>query len=65
MKPFREIPKENMELRVPIKIADRIRSAAAEQRRSLSEVSSEILARGLDIDPAECGIRPTPATVTS
>lgn len=57
-RPFREHPKEDLEIRVPIAIARHIRVKAAEQRRSLSEVGSEILALGLGTDPAVYGIRP-------
>ena len=59
---FREIEKESLEIRVPIAFATWLRTTAAAERRSISEVGSEVLARGLEIDPRTIGIEPTPAT---
>ncbi len=56
IRPFREQPKECIELRVPIPVATAIREQAVRERRSLSEVGTEILARGLRLDPARYGI---------
>jgi hypothetical protein len=52
---FRSIRKEGIEFQVPHRLADLIREQTR-GRRSLSVVGTEILARGLGLDPAEFGI---------
>ena len=55
-KTFRRITKEGLEIRAPVRLVDQIREKAARERRSLSSVGTELLARGLDLDPAAFGI---------
>jgi hypothetical protein len=57
-KTFRQIAKESLDIRAPRKLADQIREKAARERRSISSVGVELLARGLDLDPAAFGIEP-------
>lgn len=54
--PFRHLGKEDLGIRIPPLIAQQIRLRAANERRSISEVGSEILAKGLGMDPAQFGI---------
>ncbi len=52
---FRSLKKEGIEFQIPPELADLIRSQT-KGRRSLSSVGTEILARGLGLDPAEFGV---------
>lgn len=52
---FRSVKKEGIEFQVPHKIADLVRERTR-GRRSLSVIGTELLARGLGLDPAEFGI---------
>ncbi len=54
---FRSIRKEGIEFQIPPRLADLIREQTR-GRRSLSIVGTEILARGLGLDPAEFGVEP-------
>jgi hypothetical protein len=56
---FREVQKSRLGIRVPVKIAEKVRMRAAKENRSESEVSSEILAREFGLDPASFGIGET------
>ena len=61
--PFRDIPgKEGIEIRFPPDIASKIREKAFRERRSISEVGSELVVRSMGLDPAQYGIR-VPASV--
>jgi hypothetical protein len=55
---FRSIVKEPIPGQAPPEICDAIRIRAASERRSHSEVATEILSIGLGIDPLQFGIRP-------
>lgn len=61
-KPFRELTKESMEVRVPIRLATRLRQVALDERRSISSVLTRTLARGFGEDPARYGIETAEAT---
>jgi hypothetical protein len=64
--PFRDIPnKEGIEIRFPPDVAYRLREKALRERRSIAEVGSELIIRGLGRDPADYGIRPTAVTATA
>jgi hypothetical protein len=54
---FRQQPKRHLMVLVPEAIDEAIRERA--MRRSISEVATEIMCRGLDIDPSTFGIEPT------
>lgn len=56
--PFRKREKEGIDLQVPPEIGRMVRRIAADQRRSVSEVGTEALAKGLGLDPAQFGIVP-------
>ncbi len=51
---------ERLEFQIPPELSEIIRVRAAKERRSVSLVAAEILARGLGLDPAEFGVEPTP-----
>lgn len=53
---FRATWKQKIQPLVPVSLARAIRVKAAKERRSISEVSTEALARGLGLDPASYGI---------
>lgn len=57
-KTFRAADKEYLPIRAPVKIADKVREKAARERRSISSVGTELLALGLQLDPASFGIEP-------
>jgi hypothetical protein len=59
MTTFRQHRKEGLEIQVPPQLASRIRAKAARERRSISEVGTEALARGFGLDPATFGIETT------
>lgn len=59
---FRHMKKEGLEFQVPPKLADHVRSLTRHGRRSLSSVGTEILAKGLGLDPAEFGVEAESAT---
>lgn len=61
---FRSLEKEALTIQVPPEIADMVRSRTR-GRRSLSSVGTEILARGLEIDPRKYGIEPQPVGASS
>lgn len=64
--PFRDIKhKEVIEIRFPRDVATRLRQKALDERRSISEVGSELVIRGFGRDPADWGIRADAVTVTS
>ncbi len=54
---WRSMKKEGLEFQVPPKLADLVREQTR-GRRSLSLVGTELLARGLGVDPVEFGIEP-------
>lgn len=58
MSAFRHIPKEPHSLGLPPELMTRVRHAAADERRSLSELVTEALCQRLGIDPARYGITP-------
>lgn len=55
-KPFRKRAKEPLLLKVPVEFSHLIRLRAVHERRSISELCVEAMARGLGVDPAELGI---------
>lgn len=55
---FKGLEKEYAPGYIPIALGDRVREKAAKERRTLSEVTSELLCRGLGINPREFGIEP-------
>jgi hypothetical protein len=55
-KPFREIEKETLTIRVPGKVADKLRKKAFDERRSVAYVGTRVLALGLGMNPAMFGI---------
>lgn len=60
---FREIEKTHLQVLVPPAIDDAIRDKSRADRKSLSEAATEILCRGLNVDPSEFDIetsRPVP-----
>lgn len=61
-KAFRKVGKESLDIRAPVRLADKIREKAARERRSISSVGTELLAIGLGIDPGVYGIEPTNQT---
>ena len=62
IKSFRSLRKEGLEIQVPPIIAEEIRLKAASERRSISEVGSELLAIGLGYKAKDFGIgKPSPA----
>lgn len=61
-KAFRDLPKEDIEFRLPVELAGQIRERAVRQRRSISEVGVELMAIGLRIDPSRFGIDSEMAT---
>ena len=63
--PFRDVPKDGIEIRLPRDFATVVRERAGRERRSVSEVSSELMLRGAGIDPADYGIKAGPVPVTA
>lgn len=61
-KPFRQQWKEPLQIKVPVGLVDQIRQTAARERRSISEVACEAMAKGLELDPASFGIVPALST---
>ncbi len=57
-KAFRDYEKESLEPRVPVALANAVRVMAARQRRSISVVVAEAIARAVGHDPARYGIEP-------
>jgi hypothetical protein len=55
--PFRDVPKDGIEIRLPRHLATTLRERAARERRSISDLGSELIIRGLGHDPANCGIK--------
>ncbi len=53
---FRSRKKEGIEIQVPPEIAEEVRTRAARERRSISEVGTEILLTGLRWNHGEFGI---------
>jgi hypothetical protein len=53
---FRSLPKEFVPGEIPVPIADIIRIKAAKERRSHASVTTEILCKGLGLDPSKFGI---------
>lgn len=59
---FRRIEKEQVRGRLPTKLEERIREEAYRQRTSISAVLTRYVARGMDLDPGDFGIKdPQPA----
>ena len=61
-KDFREFEKESIEPRIPVALANAVRIKAAKERRSISIVAAEALARAVGHDPARYGIESTETT---
>ncbi len=62
---FRMRKKEGLEIQFPPEVAQHVRRRACDERRSISEVGTEIMLTGLGWNPAEFGIdqplqEPTP-----
>lgn len=53
---FRQIEKEHPGGRIPRALSRKLRRLAGEQKRSISSVLTEALARGMGEDPAEFGL---------
>ncbi len=53
---FREIEKTHLQVLVPPAIDDAIRDKSRADRKSLSEAATEILCRGLNVDPGDFDI---------
>ena len=53
---FRELQKERVPGEAPVEVIDRLRLKAASERRSLSWVMTEVVCRGLGLDPSKYGI---------
>jgi hypothetical protein len=60
-KKFHKIEKAKIG-RVPVPIADAIRMRAFRERRSIESVLTEILCRGMGINPSRFGLDPEPQT---
>ena len=58
---FRELQKERIPGEAPVEVIDRLRLRAASERRSLSWVMTEVVCRGLGLDPSKYGIDATAA----
>lgn len=61
MTKFRNRKKEGIEFQIPPELAELLRVRAARERRSISEVGTEILLTGLGLNHAEFGIDLDPA----
>lgn len=60
--PFRDVPKEGLEIRMPIPLATLLRERAARQRRSIAEVGTMLLIGALERTPEAFGVEsPKPA----
>jgi hypothetical protein len=60
--PFREVPKEDVQIRMPIPLATLLRERAARERRSISELGTMLVIGGLNRKPEAFGIQvPEPA----
>ena len=53
---FRHLKKERIPGEAPVEVIDRLRLRAASERRSLSWVMTEVVCRGLGLDPSKYGI---------
>ena len=53
---FRELQKERIPGEAPVEVIDRLRLRAASERRSLSWIMTDVVCRGLGLDPAKYGI---------
>jgi hypothetical protein len=62
---FRQIDKDMLAVKVPIDLVTEIRAKSAMERRSISEVVSELVCVALRHDPKEFGIEPKPAMMRS
>jgi hypothetical protein len=56
---FREIKKESLQVQAPIEIAGLVREKAAQERKSISAMTTELLCMSLGRDPRSFGIEPT------
>lgn len=54
--PFREVPKEDVQIRMPIPLATLLRERAARERRSISEVGTMLVISALNRKPEAFGI---------
>ena len=55
--PFRKQAKTDLNVWIPVAIAEEIREAADNTGRSIGSIVTEYLCRGMDRDPADFGIR--------
>lgn len=53
---FRSLKKERIPGEAPVDVIDRLRLRAASERRSLSWIMTDVVCRGLGLDPAKYGI---------
>ncbi len=53
--------KESLQAQIPVPVATLLRQKAADDRRSLSATTTEMLCRAFKIDPAQFGIEPRTA----
>lgn len=65
---FRSLNKEQLSGQVPCDLATAFREKAGRERKTISELMSELLCAGLELDPAEFGLetvrrrKPEPVT---
>lgn len=67
---FRKLPKRSLGGRIPDDLEAAVRALAHAQRRSISSVLTELIARGLDQDPRTYGVgsrssRPAPLPIST
>lgn len=57
---FRSVTKEQLTGQVPCDLATTFRERAGRERKTISELMTELLSKGLGLDPRSYGIEPAP-----